>query len=130
MGDYCEAWAGVANDYWNERLFLLHGDAKYVDVLERTLYNGLLSGVSLDGKGFFYPSPLESNGQHSRSPWFGVACCPGNMTRFLASVPGYVYGQQGDSIFVNLFAAGTAEIKMYNRRTVKLVQATRYTWAG
>ena len=76
---------------------------KYIDVMERTLYNGLLSGVSLDGKSFFYPNPLESTGQHQRSPWFGVACCPGNMTRFLASVPGYVYAQQGDTLYVNLF---------------------------
>ena len=130
MSAYCETCAAVANDYWNERLFLLHGDAKYVDVLERTLYNGLLSGVSLDGKRFFYPNPLESNGQHSRSPWFGVACCPGNMTRFLASVPGYVYAQQGDSIYVNLFAAGIAHIKLDNGAMVKVTQETRYPWDG
>ena len=79
--------------------------------MERTLYNGLISGVALDGKTFFYPNPLESNGQHERSPWFGVACCPGNITRFLASVPGYVYAHQGDALFVNLYAAGTAEIE-------------------
>ena len=82
---YNETCAAIGNDYWNHRLFLLHGDAKYIDVMERTLYNGLLSGVSLDGKSFFYPNPLESAGQHQRSPWFGVACCPGNITRFLAS---------------------------------------------
>jgi DUF1680 family protein len=130
MSAYCETCAAVANDYWNERLFLLHGDAKYVDVLERTLYNGLLSGVSLDGKRFFYPNPLESNGQHSRSPWFGVACCPGNMTRFLASVPGYVYAQQGESVYVNLFAAGVAHINLDNGITVKVTQETRYPWDG
>ena len=90
MSAYCETCAAVANDFWNQRLFLLHGDAKYVDVMERTLYNGLLSGVSLDGKKFFYPNPLESNRQHARSPWFGVACCPGNITRFMPSVPGYL----------------------------------------
>ena len=98
--------------------------------MERTLYNGLLSGVSLDGKSFFYPNPLESAGQHQRSPWFGVACCPGNMTRFLASVPGYVYAQQGDTLYVNLFVASTADIKMDSGRTVKLVQETRYPWDG
>jgi hypothetical protein len=98
--------------------------------MERTLYNGLLSGVSLDGKAFFYPNPLESNGQHQRSPWFGVACCPGNMTRFLASVPGYVYAQQGDTLYINLFVGSTADIKMDNGRTVKLVQETRYPWDG
>ncbi len=130
MSAYCETCAAVANDYWNQRLFLLHGDAKYVDVMERTLYNGLLSGVSLDGKRFFYPNPLESNRQHARSPWFGVACCPGNITRFMASVPGYLYAQAGDTLYVNLFAANKAEIKMDNGRTLKLTEETRYPWDG
>jgi uncharacterized protein len=130
LSAYCETCAAVANDYWNLRLFLLHGDGKYADVMERTLYNGLLSGVSLDGKSFFYPNPLESDGRHQRSPWFGVACCPGNMTRFLASVPGYVYAHHGDTIYVNLYAAGTAEIKLDDGKTVKLTQETRYPWDG
>jgi DUF1680 family protein len=130
LSAYCETCAAIANVYWNHRLFLLHGDAKYVDVLERTLYNGLLSGVSLDGKGFFYPNPLESDGSHARSPWFGCACCPGNMTRFLASVPGYVYARQGNSIYVNLFAAGHADLTLDNGRQVALDQETRYPWGG
>jgi DUF1680 family protein len=130
MSAYCETCAAVANDYWNQRLFLLHGDGKYVDVMERTLYNGLLSGVSLDGKRFFYPNPLESNRQHSRSPWFGVACCPGNITRFMASVPGYMYAQKGAALYVNLFAANKAEIKMDNGHTVKITEETRYPWDG
>jgi hypothetical protein len=130
MTAYNETCASVGLDYWNHRLFLLHGDAKYIDVMERTLYNGLISGVSLDGKRFFYPNPLESNGQHERSPWFGVACCPGNITRFLASVPGYVYARRGDDIFVNLFAGGTAEVETDRGRTVKLGQETRYPWDG
>src|SRR5215468_10810468 len=130
LSAYCETCAAVANDYWNLRLFLLHGDGKYADVMERTLYNGLLSGVSLDGKSFFYPNPLESDGRHQRSPWFGVACCPGNMTRFLASVPGYVYAQQGDTIYVNLFVGSASEIEMDNGRKVKLTQETRYPWDG
>ena len=130
MSAYCETCAAVGNDYWNERLFLLHADARYIDVMERTLYNGLISGVSLDGKSFFYPNPLESNGQHERKPWFGVACCPGNITRFMASVPGYVYAQQGDNLYVNLFVGSTSEIKMDNGRTVKLTQETRYPWEG
>src|SRR5439155_2395966 len=108
MTAYNETCAAIGNDYWNHRLFLLHADAKYIDVMERTLYNGLISGVALDGTTFFYPNPLESNGQHTRSPWFGVACCPGNITRFLASVPGYVYAHQGDTIYINLFAGGNA----------------------
>ncbi len=112
---YNETCAAVANIFWNERLFLLHGDAKYVDVLERTLYNGLLSGVSLDGTKFFYPNPLESDGSNQRSPWFGCACCPGNITRFLPSLPGYIYAQAGDTIYVNLYAGSTADFKLNER---------------
>ena len=130
MSAYNETCAAIGNDYWNQRLFLLHGDAKYVDVFERTLYNGLISGVSLDGMSFFYPNPLESAGQHKRSPWFGVACCPGNITRFLPSLPGYVYAQQGDKLYVNLFVGSTADIKMDNGRKLKVVQDTRYPWDG
>lgn len=130
MSAYNETCAAIGNDYWNHRLYLLHADAKYIDVMERTLYNGLISGVSLDGKTFFYPNPLESNGQHQRSEWFGVACCPGNITRFIASVPGYVYAQQGDALYVNLFVGSTADIKLDNGRTVKLTQETRYPWDG
>lgn len=130
LSAYCETCAAVGNDLWNQRLFLLHADARYVDVLERTLYNGLLSGVSLDGKSFFYPNPLASLGQHQRSPWFGVACCPGNITRFLPSIPGYVYAQQGESIYVNLYVGSTAEIKLDCGRSVRLVQETRYPWNG
>jgi DUF1680 family protein len=127
---YCETCAAVANDYWNERLFLLHGDAKYMDVFERTLYNGLLSGVSLDGTKFFYPNPLECPGHYERSPWFGCACCPGNITRFLPSLPGYFYAQRGEAIFVNLFAGGTADVKLDDGRKITLNQETRYPWDG
>ncbi len=130
MSAYNETCAAVGNDFWNLRLFLLHADAKYIDVMERTLYNGLISGVSLDGKSFFYPNPLESNGQHARSPWFGVACCPGNITRFMASVPGYVYAQRGETLWVNLFMASTADIKLDNGHSLKLEQSTRYPWEG
>jgi DUF1680 family protein len=130
MSAYNETCAAIGNDYWNQRLFLLHGDAKYVDVFERTLYNGLISGVSLDGMSFFYPNPLESAGQHKRSPWFGVACCPGNITRFLPSLPGYVYAQQGDKLYVNLFVGSTADIKMDNGSKLKVIQDTRYPWDG
>ena len=130
LSAYNETCAAVANDFWNERLYLLHGDAKYVDVLERTLYNGLLSGVSLDGTKFFYPNPLESSGDYERSPWFGCACCPGNITRFLPSLPGYFYAQQGDKAFVNLYASGTVDMKLANGRTLKLTQQTDYPWDG
>jgi len=127
---YNETCAAVANVYWNERLFLLHGNARYMDVLERTLYNGLLSGVSLDGTKFFYPNPLESDGSHQRSPWFGCACCPGNITRFLPSLPGYLYAQSNDTIYANLYAGSTANLKLENGRKVKITQATRYPWDG
>jgi len=133
MSAYNETCAAVGNDYWNHRLFLLHADSKYIDVMERTLYNGLISGVALDGKTFFYENPLEATGnagKDQRSPWFGVACCPGNITRFMASVPGYVYAQRNDALWVNLYMASTADIKMDNGRTVKVVQETRYPWEG
>jgi DUF1680 family protein len=133
MSAYNETCAAVGNDYWNHRMFLLHADAKYIDVMERTLYNGLISGVSLDGRTFFYQNPLEATGnagKDQRSPWFGVACCPGNITRFMASVPGYVYGQKGDAIWVNLYMASNAEIKLDNGRSLKLAQDTRYPWDG
>jgi len=130
MTAYNETCASVGMDYWAHRLFLLEGDAQYIDVMERTLYNGLISGVALDGKTFFYPNPLESRGQHARSPWFGVACCPGNITRFMASVPGYLYAQKGPStLYVNLFAAGTADVDIAGGK-VKVTQDTRYPWDG
>ncbi|GAI86053.1 unnamed protein product, partial [marine sediment metagenome] len=103
MSAYCETCASIANVFWNQRMFLLHADAKYIDVLERTLYNALISGVSMDGRLFFYPNALASRGQHARSEWFVCACCPGNVTRFMASLPGYVYAKRGDEFYVNLF---------------------------
>lgn len=130
MSAYNETCASVGSVFWNQRLFLLHGDAKYVDILERTLYNGLISGVSLDGKTYFYPNPLESNGQHKRSPWFGVACCPGNITRFMPSLPGYVYAQNGDTLYVNLFMSNKAALTLGGARKVEVEQETRYPWSG
>jgi uncharacterized protein len=130
MTAYNETCAAVGNDYWNQRMFLLHGDSKYVDLFERTLYNGLISGVSLDGKTYFYPNPLESNGQHTRSPWFGVACCPGNITRFMPSIPGYVYAEQNDTLFVNLFMSNSANATLGNGRKIKVTQTTKYPWSG
>lgn len=129
MSAYNETCASIGNVYWNHRQFLLHGHSQYIDVLERTLYNGLLSGVSLDGTLFFYPNALESVGQHERSPWFGCACCPGNVTRFIASVPGYVYAKKGDNLYINLFVSNEAEIDLKGR-TVKVKQETGYPWHG
>ncbi|MCH5223051.1 MAG: glycoside hydrolase family 127 protein [Muribaculaceae bacterium] len=126
---YCETCAAIANVYWNYRMFLATGDAKYVDVYERALYNGVPSGVSLSGDKFFYDNPLESMGEHSREPWFGCACCPGNVTRFMASVPQYAYATQGDDILVNLYVQSDAEIQTNNNK-VKLTQTTDFPWKG
>ncbi|MBO5812262.1 MAG: glycoside hydrolase family 127 protein [Bacteroidaceae bacterium] len=129
MNGYCETCAAIANVYTNYRLFLLHGDSKYFDVLERALYNGVISGVSLDGGGFFYPNPLESHGQHQRQAWFGCACCPSNICRFIPSVPGYVYASDDSKIYVNLFVSNTLNTKV-NGRNVELTQTTNYPWDG
>ena len=122
---YCETCAAIANVYWNYRMFLATGESKYIDVCERALYNNVLSGVSLSGDKFFYDNPLESDGEHERQKWFGCACCPGNITRFVASVPGYIYAQQGKDIFVNLYVQGKAKIG-----NVELEQTTDYPWDG
>ena len=110
-------------------MFLATGDAKYIDVLERALYNGVISGVSLSGDKFFYDNPLESMGQHERAPWFGCACCPGNVTRFMASVPKYMYATQGNSLYVNLYVGSESRVALAND-TVTLVQDTEYPWDG
>ena len=122
---YCETCAAIGNVYMNYRLFLLHGDAKYFDVLERTLYNGLISGVSLDGGSFFYPNPLSSNGKYSRKPWFGCACCPSNVSRFIPSLPGYVYAVKNDQVYVNLYLSNKAELKV-DKKKILLEQETSY----
>ncbi|GAB3760810.1 glycoside hydrolase family 127 protein [Spirosoma pomorum] len=129
MSAYNETCAAIGEIYWNQRLFLLHGDAKYYDVLERTLYNGMLSGVSLSGDRFFYPNPLQSKGQHARSAWFGCACCPSNVCRFIPSMPGYVYAQRGNRVYANLFVNSTANLTL-DGTAVRLAQATKYPWDG
>ena len=126
---YCETCAAIANAMWNHRLFLLHGEAKYIDVLERVIYNGFLSGISLSGDKFFYPNPLASDGKHQRSPWFGCACCPTNIVRFMPSLPGYAYARRGDIVYVNLFVGGSATIKV-DKNSVQLKQETHYPWDG
>lgn len=129
LSAYCETCAAIGNVYMNYRLFLLHGDAKYFDVLERTLYNGLISGVSLDGGSFFYPNPLSSNGKYSRKPWFGCACCPSNVSRFIPSLPGYVYAVKNDQVYVNLYLSNKAELKV-DKKKILLEQETGYPWNG
>lgn len=133
---YNETCAALANMMWNHRLFLLHGHAKYIDVLERVLYNGFLSGVSLSGDRFFYCNPLESDGQWkfnkgwtTRFPWSKNMCCPTNLVRFLPSLPGYVYAWRAYTVYVNLFISGSGKVTLKDN-TVLLRQTTDYPWEG
>lgn len=126
---YCETCAAIANAMWNHRMFLLHGDAKYLDVLERIIYNGFLSSISLSGDKFFYPNPLASDGNYQRSSWFGCACCPTNIVRFIPSFGGYVYAHREDVLYVNLFVEVSGTVKM-GKTSVRLKQKTRYPWDG
>ncbi|WP_071147445.1 glycoside hydrolase family 127 protein [Bacteroides ihuae] len=126
---YCETCAAIANVYWNQRMFLATGDAKYIDVVERAMYNGVVSGVSLSGDKFFYDNPLESMGQHERQKWFGCACCPGNITRFMPSIPNYVYATQDNDIYVNLYVQSQGSINT-QANNIEIKQATSYPWEG
>lgn len=129
MSAYCETCASISNVFWNYRMFLLHGESKYFDVLERSLYNALLSGVSLSGDRFFYPNPLESRGQHERSAWFGCACCPSNVCRFIPSIPGYIYAYDKSTIYLNLYIQNESEID-FNGSKTQIIQTTDYPWNG
>ena len=129
MSAYCETCASIGDIFFNQRLFLLHGEAKYIDILEKTLYNSMLSGVSLSADRFFYPNPLESNGQHERSAWFGCACCPSNIARFLPAIPGYVYAVTDKELYVNLFVSGNANITM-GKRKISISQKANFPWDG
>lgn len=133
---YNETCASIGEAMWNLRLFLLHGDAHYIDVLERVLYNGVLVGVSLSGDTFFYPCPLESDGKWKfnkgsaqRQPWFGTACCPGNIARFLPSVPGYIYAHTEKDLYINLFVGSQATVDI-SGQALQIQQDTRYPWEG
>ncbi len=126
---YCETCASIANIFWNHRMFLHHGKAKYYDILERSLYNSLLSGISLSGNRFFYPNPLTSEGRYERSEWFDCACCPSNLTRFIPSLPGYFYAHTDDQIYVNLYASNKAKINLAGK-DVEVIQEARYPWDG
>jgi len=126
---YCETCAQIANVMWNHRMFLYHRDGKYIDVLERTLYNALISGVSLKGDTFFYPNPLVSSGGYTRSAWFSCNCCIGNIARTIPSIPGYVYARADDAIYINLYAAGTGQVQL-DQTAVRLTQTGNYPWDG
>ncbi len=130
---YAETCASIGMALWNYRLFLLHGDGRHADVFEQVLYNGLLSGVSLDGERFFYVNPLASRGRHHRQPWFDCACCPTNVVRFIPSVGGYLYALSGDALWVNLYASSEATITLGDggqKTAVKVTQRTSYPWDG
>jgi uncharacterized protein len=129
MTAYCETCASIGDIFTNHRLFLLHGESKYIDILEKTLYNSMLSGVSLSADRFFYPNPLESNGQHERSAWFGCACCPSNVARFIPAVPGYIYASTNEDLYVNLYSSNDAEIAM-GKNKVRLSQKANFPWDG
>lgn len=126
---YCETCASVGMVYWNQRMNQLTGDSKYVDVLERSMYNGALAGVSLNGERFFYVNPLESKGNHHRQEWYGCACCPSQISRFLPSIGNYIYGLSKDALWVNLFIGNTTNIKL-DGNDVTLKMKTNYPWDG
>lgn len=133
---YNETCAAIGDVYWNQRLFALTGDANYYDIIERTLYNGLISGISLDGDAFFYPNPLESDGSYkfnfgaaTRQPWFDCSCCPTNLVRFIPSMPSLIYATKGNALFVNLFASNKATVKL-GATDLTVVQQTDYPWKG
>ena len=137
LTSYNETCAAISMVYLFHRMFLLHGDAKYIDCMERTLYNGVISGMSVDGGRFFYPNPLSSDGRYAfnadntveRQPWFGCACCPSNLCRFIPSLPGYMYAVKDNRLYVNLFAGSTATVPVAGRQ-VTLSQQTDYPWDG
>jgi hypothetical protein len=129
MSAYCETCASIGDIFFNQRLFLLHGQSKYIDILEKTLYNSMLSGVSLSADRFFYPNPLESNGQHQRQAWFGCACCPSNVARFVPAIPGYIYAVTDKELYINLFISNDANITLGNRK-LKITQKADFPWDG
>ncbi|MEP7251132.1 MAG: glycoside hydrolase family 127 protein [Ginsengibacter sp.] len=133
---YNETCAAIANVFWNQRMFLLHGDSKYVDVMEKILYNGFISGIGLDGKSFFYTNAMQiknsfihADMEGERSGWFPCSCCPTNVVRLLPSVPGYIYAQKDDKIFANLFISGNASLSVAGQE-VAIVQQNNYPWDG
>lgn len=133
---YNETCAAIANVYWNHRMFLLHGNAKYIDILEKSLYNGLISGVGMDGKSFFYTNAMEIRSgmphkdmEEGRSGWFPCSCCPTNVTRLIPSIPGYMYAQKDNNVYVNLFANSTTTLEV-NKKSIQLTQENNYPWEG
>ena len=126
---YCETCASVGMVLWNQRMNQLTGDSKYIDILERSLYNGALAGISLGGDRFFYVNPLESKGDHHRQEWYGCACCPSQLSRFLPSIGNYIYASSDDALWVNLYIGNTGQIRI-GETDILLTQETDYPWDG
>lgn len=133
---YNETCAAIANVYWNQRMFQLHGESKYIDILEKSLYNGLLSGVGMDGKSFFYTNAMEIKNHYkhadmeaARAGWFTCSCCPTNITRLIPSIPGYMYALKENNVYINLFATSTSNI-IINSKKVTITQQNNYPWDG
>ena len=133
---YNETCAAIANVYWNHRMFLLHGDSKYIDVLERSLYNGLISGIGLDGKSFFYTNAMQVKNdfthediEPARSGWFECSCCPTNLTRLIPAIPGYVYAVKENNLYVNLFVNSNSDLTI-NKNQLQITQQNNYPWEG
>ena len=126
---YCETCASVGMVLWNQRMNQLTGDSKYIDILERSLYNGALAGISLGGDRFFYVNPLESKGDHHRQEWYGCACCPSQLSRFLPSIGNYIYASSDDALWVNLYIGNTGHIRI-GETDILLTQETDYPWDG
>ena len=127
---YAETCASIGLIFWAHRMFLLKGESRFIDVMETALYNGALSGVSLDGTGFFYQNPLASRGGRHRHPWFGCACCPPNIARLLGSLGQYIYAQSDNDLWVNLYVGGTATTTVGENVPLKITQETDYPWSG
>ena len=133
---YNETCAAIGDVYWNHRLHNLYGKSEYFDVIERTMYNGLISGISLDGKEFFYPNALESDGVFksnrgscTRQAWFDCSCCPTNLIRFVPSIPGLIYSKSKDALYVNLYASNNASFNL-GKTDLQISQQTEYPWNG
>ena len=127
---YAETCASVGLIFWAHRMFLLKGESRFVDVLETALYNGALSGISLEGTDFFYQNPLASRGGRHRTPWFGCACCPPNIARLLGSLGQYIYAQDGNDVWVNLYVGGNASTTVAGNVPLNISQDTDYPWSG
>jgi hypothetical protein len=133
---YNETCAAIGNALWNHRMFLLSGQAKFMDVVERVIHNGFLAGVGWSGQVFFYPNPLVSDGKSpfnigacQRSPWFRCSCCPVNIVRFVPQVEAMIYASTGDSIFVNLYIGSRARFATLDV-PVDIEQITEMPWNG